>query len=155
MTVEICARGFSPYERLASYERDVLGERCRAIGASASFIGSMRDHNEGEQVLEMTLEHYPGMTEQHLESIGAEAQNKWGLDDFLIVHRTGEVVPGDPIVLVAVWARHRAHAFDACRFIMEDLKSKAPFWKKELTGEGERWVTNNTPGTTEEFEANQ
>ena len=130
---------------------DALGERRRRIGAAATFIGSMRDFNEGESVASMWLEHYPGMTEKHLAAIEAEARTRWGLDEVLIVHRVGAVSPGDPIVLVAVWSAHRAHAFEFCRHITEALKSNAPFWKKEQTAHGERWVTNNTPGTSAAF----
>jgi molybdopterin synthase catalytic subunit len=99
----------------------------------------------------MVLEHYPGMTERHLERIAASAVERWRLDEVLVVHRVGEIRPGDAIVLVAVWSAHRAHAFESCRHIMEDLKSNAPFWKKERTADGSRWVAGNTPGTTEAF----
>ena len=108
----------------------------------------MRDFNEGDDVHAMSLEHYPGMTEQHLESICSAAAQKWPLLATLIVHRVGELEPGEPIVLVAVWSAHRAAAFEACRHIMEELKSRAPFWKKEILADGHRWVASNTPGTT-------
>jgi molybdopterin synthase catalytic subunit len=106
----------------------------------------MRDFNEGDAVEGMMLEHYPGMTERHLERIAREATERWGLEDVLVVHRVGELRPTDPIVLVAVWSSHRKDAFEACRYLMEDLKSKAPFWKKELLESGTRWVEHNTPG---------
>ena len=106
----------------------------------------MRDFNEGESVRSMTLEHYPGMTEKHLEKICEDAHQKWDLIESLIIHRVGLIEIADPIVLVCVWSEHRAEAFDACRFIMEDLKSKAPFWKQELTSGGSCWVEKNTPG---------
>ncbi len=96
----------------------------------------------------MTLEHYPGMTEQHLEEICASAAKRWDLLEILVVHRVGDLCPGDPIVLVAVWSAHRAAAFEASRHVMEDLKSHAPFWKKEVLNEGHRWVAGNTPGAT-------
>ena len=115
-------------------------------GATASFVGTMRDFNEGESVRSMTLEHYPGMTEKHLEKICEDARQKWDLLDTLILHRIGDIQIADPIVLVCVWSAHRAEAFDACRFIMEDLKSKAPFWKQESTATGRRWVDKNTSG---------
>ncbi|MGH8119226.1 MAG: molybdenum cofactor biosynthesis protein MoaE, partial [Gammaproteobacteria bacterium] len=115
-------------------------------GAMASFVGTMRDYNEGAEVREMVLENYPGMTEKHLESICGEAAKKWELLEVLVLHRVGHIHSGDPIVLVAVWSAHRAAAFDACRFIMEDLKSRAPFWKQETLAGGKRWVTRNTPG---------
>ncbi|MGD9601503.1 MAG: molybdenum cofactor biosynthesis protein MoaE [Gammaproteobacteria bacterium] len=119
-----------------------------AVGATATFVGTMRDFNEGDTVRAMTLEHYPGMTERHLEDICADARRRWTLLETLVVHRIGDILPGDPIVLVAVWSAHRAEAFEACRFIMEDLKSRAPFWKKETLAGGTRWVSGNTPGTT-------
>lgn len=104
----------------------------------------MRDFNEGTSVRAMTLEHYPGMTENHLEQIGQEAKARWPILDGLIIHRVGEVQPGDPIVLIAVWSAHRSAAFEACRFLIEDLKSRAPFWKQETLAEGARWVEKNT-----------
>jgi molybdopterin synthase catalytic subunit len=112
----------------------------------ASFIGSMRNFNEGDKVTEMQLEHYPGMTEKHLMEICTESNKKWDLIEILVIHRVGEIKIGDPIVLVCVWSAHRAAAFDACRFIMEDLKSRAPFWKQEILEKGKRWVEKNTPG---------
>ena len=148
--IRIETESFDPLQILAEYEV-TLGDRKRRIGASATFVGSMRDYNEGVEVQSMRLEHYPEMTERHLASIADEAKRRWQLDDVLVVHRVGDVVPGDAIVLVAVWSGHRAHAFESCRHIMEDLKSKAPFWKKEVTVDGERWVSNNTPGTSAEF----
>lgn len=127
-------------------EIDALRAENPAIGAVVNFIGLMRDFNEGDQVNKMTLEHYPGMTEKHLEAICAEAGERWDLLDTLVVHRVGDLQPNDPIVLVAVWSAHRKDAFEASRFIMEDLKSKAPFWKKEQLSEGARWVEKNTAG---------
>jgi molybdopterin synthase catalytic subunit len=143
------AESFDPYAELRAYEAGAFDARGR-FGATAVFVGSMRDFNEGDSVQSMTLEHYPGMTERHLNSICAEAQGRWPLLDLLVIHRVGTVSPGDAIVLVAVWAGHRAEAFEACRFVMEDLKSKAPFWKKERVVQGERWVSGNTPGTMHE-----
>lgn len=117
------------------------------FGATASFIGTMRDVNEGDDVTAMTLEHYPGMTERELDAIVTEARERWDIVDALVVHRVGEILPGEPIVLTAVWSAHRAAAFDACRFLMEALKSRAPFWKKETLSNGTtRWVDRNTPG---------
>ena len=118
-----------------------------AFGATASFVGTMRDFNEGDGVTGMTLEHYPAMTERELERIVEEARERWDIVDTLVVHRVGEILPGEPIVLAAVWSAHRAAAFDACRFLMEALKSRAPFWKKETLADGDsRWVEKNTPG---------
>ncbi len=110
------------------------------VGAIACFIGTVRDLNEGDAVSTMTLEHYPGMTEQSLEEICGEARRRWEIDDSLVVHRVGELRPGDQIVLVVVTSAHRGQAFEACEFIMDYLKTRAPFWKKERTPEGERWV---------------
>ena len=115
-------------------------------GATSIFIGSMRDFNEGEQVGAMTLEHYPVMTEKHLEEICEQASRQWAVHDILVLHRTGNIEVGEDIVLVATWAAHRGDAIDATRFIIEDLKHKAPFWKKETVNDGERWVERNTTG---------
>ena len=104
----------------------------------------MRDFNEGDEVRAMTLEHYPGMTEQYLEKISKEAKQRWDLIDCLIIHRVGDVSPNDPIVVVAVWSAHRAAAYEANRYLMEELKSRAPFWKKETLNQGSRWVEKNT-----------
>jgi len=110
------------------------------VGAVASFIGVVRDLNEGDRVAEMTLEHYPGMTEKALEKIVAEARSRWEIYDALVVHRVGTLKPGDQIVLVVVTGAHRGEAFEACEFLMDYLKTRAPFWKKEATPEGSRWV---------------
>ncbi len=110
------------------------------VGAIASFIGTVRDLNEGIGVASMTLEHYPGMTERSLEDICAQARQRWDIFDALVVHRHGELAPGDQIVLVAVTSAHRGEAFAACEFIMDYLKTQAPFWKKERTPQGARWV---------------
>jgi molybdopterin synthase catalytic subunit len=110
------------------------------IGGVTSFIGLVRDMAAGDKISAMTLEHYPGMTEQQLEAIEAEARRRWPLDAVLIVHRFGELKPGDRIVLVATASSHRDAAFDACRFLIDWLKTKAPFWKSEATSAGARWV---------------
>ncbi|MCL4184437.1 MAG: molybdopterin synthase catalytic subunit MoaE [Burkholderiaceae bacterium] len=110
------------------------------VGAVASFIGTVRDLNEGAGVASMTLEHYPGMTERALEDICAQARRRWNILDALVVHRYGRLAPGDQIVLVVVTSAHRGEAFAACEFIMDYLKTQAPFWKKESTPQGERWV---------------
>jgi molybdopterin synthase catalytic subunit len=111
-----------------------------AIGAIASFIGLVRDVNEGDAVAGMTLEHYPGMTEKALAGIVAEAKQRWDIIDALVIHRVGELKPLDQIVLVAVTGAHRGAAFAACEFIMDYLKTRAPLWKKEQTAQGTRWV---------------
>ena len=110
------------------------------VGAVASFIGTVRDVNDGSRVGTMTLEHYPGMTESALAAIVAEARGRFDIFDALVIHRVGTLQPTDQIVLVAVTSAHREQAFDACRFIMDYLKTRAPFWKKEATDAGERWV---------------
>jgi molybdopterin synthase catalytic subunit len=110
------------------------------IGAIASFVGLVRDVNEATEVRTMTLEHYPGMTEKALAQIIDQARQRWDICDALIIHRVGELKPGDQIVLAAVAGAHRGEAFAACEFIMDYLKTRAPFWKKEQTAAGERWV---------------
>jgi molybdopterin synthase catalytic subunit len=110
------------------------------VGAVASFIGVCRDANDGDAVSTMTLEHYPGMTEKELEKIVDEARRRWDVIDILVVHRVGELRPTDQIVLVVVTGAHRGEAFAACEFIMDYLKTQAPFWKKEQTPQGGRWV---------------
>lgn len=110
------------------------------IGAIASFVGLVRDLNENAAVSEMTLEHYPGMTEKALAEIVEEARKRWDIINALVIHRIGALKPTDQIVLVAVSSAHRYDAFAACEFIMDYLKTSAPFWKKELTPEGARWV---------------
>jgi molybdopterin synthase catalytic subunit len=112
----------------------------RKIGAIASFVGVVRDLNEGDDVAAMTLEHYPGMTERALEKIVADASTRWDVIDATVIHRVGTMHPTDQIVLVIVASKHRGHAFEACEFIMDYLKTDAPFWKKEKTASGTRWV---------------
>ncbi|CAL94181.1 molybdopterin synthase catalytic subunit MoaE [Azoarcus olearius] len=110
------------------------------VGAVASFVGLVRDANEGSGVSAMTLEHYPGMTEQALADIVAEAEARWRLNAVRVIHRYGRLVPGNRIVFVAVAGAHRGEAFAACEFIMDYLKTRAPFWKREETPQGARWV---------------
>ena len=110
------------------------------VGAVVSFIGTVRDMNDGMSVAEMELEHYPGMTEKALEDIVTQAKGRWNIVDALVVHRVGPLKPLDQIVLVAVTSAHRGEAFAACEFIMDYLKTQAPFWKKEQTPQGARWV---------------
>ena len=114
------------------------------IGAVAAFVGQVRDLNEGDQVSELVLEHYPGMTEKSLQSIIEQAKRRWDLIDALIVHRVGKLEPLDQIVLVLVASSHRKEAFAACEFMMDYLKTEAPFWKKEQTPAGSRWVEAKT-----------
>lgn len=110
------------------------------IGGTVVFVGSVRDVSEGATVAAMTLEHYPGMTEKALEEIDAEARRRWPLDASLIVHRHGRLQPGDDIVLVITASAHRLAAFEACHFLIDWLKTKAPFWKIEDDGTTSRWV---------------
>ena len=121
----------------------VVAETHRAnpgVGAVATFVGLVRDVNEGADVSEMALEHYPGMTERAIEDICREAAGRWEVLGARVVHRVGALRPTDPIVIVAVASGHRRDAFEACQFIMDFLKTRAPFWKKERTAEGDRWV---------------
>ncbi|WP_299235383.1 molybdopterin synthase catalytic subunit MoaE [uncultured Halomonas sp.] len=111
------------------------------IGAVVSFTGLVRDFNEHPEVSALTLEHYPGMTESALEAIVEEARGRWSLDAVTVIHRVGRLAPGDPIVLVVVASAHRRAAFEACDFIMDYLKTRAPFWKKEHSGDGDYWVS--------------
>ncbi len=113
-------------------------------GAIAAFVGQVRDLNEGSRVSTLTLEHYPGMTEKSLEAIVARARQRWDIFEALVIHRIGELRPTDQIVLVVVSGAHRGEAFAACEFIMDYLKTEAPFWKKESTPQGERWVDART-----------
>lgn len=146
MTVKICTQCFDPWLEIQQYQAE-RPEMAGKFGATSVFIGSMRDFNEGDDVKAMTLEHYPGMTEKQLEKIVELAMQQWDVIDALVVHRVGDIVPAEPIVLVVVWSSHRGDAFDACRHMMEALKSNAPFWKKEkLISETERWVDKNTDG---------
>jgi molybdopterin synthase catalytic subunit len=110
------------------------------VGAVVTFVGAVRDMNDGSQVKGMTLEHYPGMTEKSLEEIIKQARDRWDLYKTLVIHRVGPLLPEDQIVLVAVTSAHRGEAFAACEFIMDYLKTAAPFWKKEETPEGGKWV---------------
>jgi molybdopterin synthase catalytic subunit len=110
------------------------------VGAVVSFVGTVRDMNEGASVAEMELEHYPGMTEQALERILVQAGERWPLYASTVIHRVGPLKPTEQIVLVACTAAHRGEAFAACEFIIDYLKTEAPFWKKEQTPDGARWV---------------
>lgn len=145
MAVAIRPGPFDPWRELAIHQATLAAGQ---YGATAVFVGTMRDFNAGDGVRGLTLEHYPGMTERYLEDISASARARWPLLDSLILHRIGALEPNDPIVLVAAWSAHRVAAFEACRWLMEELKARAPFWKKEVLAEGgERWVEhNNTPG---------
>lgn len=135
MTVRVQIQDFD-----AGFEINLLRNARKDAGAVVSFIGQVRDLNEGDAVSKLTLEHYPGMTEKALEAIVKLAQSRWDIFDTVIIHRIGSLQPADQIVLVAVSSAHRGEAFKACEFIMDYLKTEAPFWKKEQTSTGERWV---------------
>jgi molybdopterin synthase catalytic subunit len=121
-------------------EHALIRARHSSVGAIASFVGVVRGTNDGTGVSTMTLEHYPGMTEAALAKIVNEAEGRWNVIDATVIHRVGALAPTDQIVLVLVASRHRGDAFEACEFIMDYLKTDAPFWKKEVTPEGSRWV---------------
>ena len=135
MPVRVQSEDFDAGREIAALRRGNPG-----IGAIASFIGVVRNANDGERVAEMTLEHYPGMTEKSIAGIIDQAKARWRVFDALVVHRVGLLKPLDQIVLVVVTGAHRGDAFAACEFIMDYLKTRAPFWKKEQTVDGERWV---------------
>jgi molybdopterin synthase catalytic subunit len=143
MAIFVRDTAFDPWAELAAYQKQLPAGR---YGATAVFVGTLRDFNEGDPVRGMTLEHYPGMTEKYLDAISREAARRWEIVDTLIIHRYGVLKPDDPIVVTAVWAAHRAAAFDACRYLIEELKRRAPFWKQEMLDDGTRWVQHNTPG---------
>jgi len=142
MKIEITDQPYDPWKLVADHQQ-VLDARGK-FGAATVFVGSMRDFNLGDDVQSMFLEHYPGMTERYLEKIAQQAEQQWPLLEVLICHRVGQIHPADAIVVTAVWSAHRAEAFAACRFLIEELKHKAPFWKKEHTQNGLRWVEENT-----------
>jgi molybdopterin synthase catalytic subunit len=135
MPVRIQEQDFDVSDELA-----VLRAGDARVGAVASFVGVVRDLNDASRVSTLTLEHYPGMTEKALAQIIDDAKQRWEIVDALVIHRVGALKPRDQIVLVAVTSAHRGESFAACQFIMDYLKTRAPFWKKEQTPEGERWV---------------
>ena len=135
MPIRIQEKDFDVSAEIASLRKDDP-----RVGAVVSFLGTVRDMNDGSQVKGMTLEHYPGMTEKALQEILDQAKARWDIYQTLVIHRIGPLLPEDQIVLVAVTSAHRGEAFAACEFIMDYLKTAAPFWKKEDTPEGARWV---------------
>lgn len=144
MTVRIQTEDFDLSQELTSMR--LAGQAKKAstqnesVGAIVSFVGLVRDVNDGNTVNTLTLEHYPEMTEKALAAIENEAKTRWDIIDSLIIHRVGTLKPQDQIVLVVVTSAHRGEAFKACEFIMDYLKTSAPFWKKEATNQGEHWV---------------
>lgn len=135
MHISIQTEDFDP----ALVARDLQGDR-RDIGAVVSFTGLVRDLTPGHELVALELEHYPGMTEKALGRIADEACGRWPIDDLAIIHRVGRLQPGAHIVLVVVLSAHRRAAFEACDFLMDYLKTRAPFWKKEITVDGESWI---------------
>jgi molybdopterin synthase catalytic subunit len=150
MKVFVTKDALDPYKEVQEHERAALP--AGKHGGVVVFIGAMRDFNDGENVKSLSLDHYPGMTERHIEKVCQEAMDEWDVMETLVVHRVGEMVPTDPMVVVAAWAAHRKDSFDACRYIINYLKERAPFWKCEITTEGNKhWVEHNSedPGVTE------
>lgn len=142
MKVVVVDGNFDPWKELTAYESTFEPGK---VGGSVSFVGTMRDFNDGHDVKGMRLDHYPGMTEKHIEQVCQEAADQWEIIDSLVVHRVGDILPNEPIVLVATWSAHRANAFDSCRYIINYLKERAPFWKCETTLNDEnRWVEHNS-----------
>ncbi|MCU1738169.1 MULTISPECIES: molybdopterin synthase catalytic subunit MoaE [unclassified Pseudomonas] len=135
MAIRVQAQAFDPGAEVNALHAANLG-----IGAVVSFVGYVRDFNDGRDVMGMFLEHYPGMTERALGKIVAQAHERWPLLGLEVLHRVGALEPGEPIVFVGVTSAHRQAAFDACNFVMDYLKTQAPFWKKENTADGPRWV---------------
>lgn len=134
-----------PWAELDAFEHEA-GLADGRSGAASVFVGTMRDFNAGDGVAGLFLEHYPGMTERELERITAEAAQRWPVNACLVIHRVGLIHPGESIVLTAAWSAHRGAAFDACRHLIEALKHRAPFWKREDLVDGrQRWVAQNTP----------
>lgn len=144
MTVEVRATAFDPWIEISRYQNMLLARHGKC-GATVIFIGTLRDHNQGDAVHEMTLEHYPGMTEKFMQRICDEAAQRWDILDTLVIHRCGKLQINDPIVLVVVWSVHRAAAFAACQYLIDELKHRAPLWKQESLETGTRWVEQNTP----------
>lgn len=139
MIIRLMQQAFDPWQEITRHqsEQSALSGK---FGATAVFVGTLRDFNQGNEVQAMTLEHYAPMTQKYLERVAEEASRSWPIEDVLVIHRYGELRPNDPIVCVAVWAAHRDAAFDACRYVIDELKLRAPFWKQELTQKGRRWV---------------
>ncbi len=143
MKVLITKDVLDPYKEVLDFEKSALP--AGKHGGVVSFVGTMRDFNDGQDVAAMDLDYYPEMTERHIERVCQEAIDEWDVMDALVVHRVGKMVPTDPIVLVAVWSAHRKDSFDACRYIINYLKDSAPFWKCEVTQSGEKhWVEHNS-----------
>ncbi|EMR13727.1 molybdenum cofactor biosynthesis protein MoaE [Methylophaga lonarensis MPL] len=143
MSSQIIDCHFEPYQLLNEHQQTL---QAGSFGACACFVGSMRDFNDNASVSGMQLEHYPQMTAHYLDKLEQQARQQWPLLDCLIVHRVGAIAPNDPIVLIGCWSAHRRAALEACAWLIEELKQRAPFWKKETRPDGERWVESNTDG---------
>ena len=144
MQIQLREQSFDPWQELHAYQESLQAGPGK-YGATSVFVGTMRDLNESDTVQSMYLEHYPEMTSRYLNKIVGEAEEQWDILDTLVLHRVGHIRPDDSIVLIATWSTHRDDAFKACRFVIEELKHRAPFWKKEtLLDNSERWVTSNT-----------
>lgn len=139
MKIRLLAEAFDPWQEIVRHQ-SVQPALAGKFGATAVFVGTLRGLSQGNAVQAMTLEHYAPMTEKQLERIGTETLSRWPMADLLVIHRYGELHPNDPIVCVAVWAAHRDSAFAACRYVIDELKTRAPFWKQELAEKGRRWV---------------
>lgn len=138
MIVKVQAEDFNPQAEVDAFPPAAI----QGAGGQVTFVGLVRDYSEASDILAMEIEHYPGMTERELQRVCDEARQRYDVLDSLVIHRHGRLLPTDRIVQVTVWARHRAAAFDACRYIIDELKTRAPFWKKEVTPAGQRWVTD-------------
>jgi molybdopterin synthase catalytic subunit len=139
VNIRLVEQAFDPWQEITRHQ-SAQPALAGKFGATAVFVGTLRDFNQGDAVQAMTLEHYAPMTQKHLERLAEEALARWPIEDVLVIHRYGELRPNDPIVCVAVWSAHRDSAFDACRYLIDELKTRAPFWKQELTSRGRRWV---------------
>ena len=144
MATHIIEHPYDPWQAIAEHQKNTTLQT--QFGATATFIGTMRDFNDNADVSAMTLEHYPAMTQHYLEKLIDEAKTQWDLLDVLIMHRVGEINPAEPIMLIACWSAHRRASLDACSWLIEELKHRAPFWKKETRADGECWVEKNTDG---------
>ena len=138
MAIKLEEESFDPAAEIARFEASLpIG----SFGATASFVGTMRNHNEGDSVTAMTLEHYPGMTEKQIHAIIDRASSRWSVLGAVVIHRVGDLQPGEKIVFVGIASKHRGDAFRACEYVMDSLKTEATFWKKEVTEGEARWLT--------------
>ena len=135
-------------------EINLIYKRCKSIGALSSFTGIVRNKRQDEELLSMTLEHYPGMTEKMVSKIEKEALKRWNLLDTTIIHRFGKLIPGDQIVLVITASQHRKEAIESCHFIIDWLKTRGPFWKYEQTNNNGHWVESKSEDLNEELKWN-